>query len=401
MNIGIVTTWYERGAAYVSRIYKDLIEADPDNQVYIYSRAGEIPPKDSEKWNEDYVTRDNTWRNMRVSAHKFFSWIKRNSLDVIIFNEQQDFRIVAQTKKKFPNIKLAAYIDYYTERTRKWYQMYDFVICNTKRHVEAMEGHPQIYYMRWGTDTELYHPVQSERKELTFFHSVGSSVRKGTDILIDAFIDGELYKKSKLIIHTQIPIKKVTNRPEESLINYNIEIIEKTVTAPGLYHLGDVYVYPTRLDGLGLTMYEATSCGLPSIVTNFPPMNEAIKEEFGRLVAVKDYYCRQDAYYYPMSICDKDDLIRCMRWYVDNPENLAEQKKAAREYALANYNISDRAGELNNILKNARVRKFDTKLYSEIMCYYKHEINTIHIYFDTKNIFCKPKYWLLKKIRRG
>jgi hypothetical protein len=24
MNIGIVTTWFERGAAYVSRLYRDL-----------------------------------------------------------------------------------------------------------------------------------------------------------------------------------------------------------------------------------------------------------------------------------------------------------------------------------------------------------------------------------------
>lgn len=400
MNVGIVTTWYERGAAYVSRIYKELIETDPDNKVYIYSRAGGVPPKNIEKWNESYVTRDNKWRDMRVSTSKFYSWVKKNSLDVIIFNEQQDFRIVAKAKKKFPNIKIAAYVDYYTERTRKWFDMYDFLICNTKRHVQAMDGHPQAFYLQWGTDTELYRPQNEEHSQLTFFHSVGSSVRKGTDILLEAFIEGELYKESKLVVHTQLPINKVSPYNIEFLKKHNVEVIEKTVTAPGLYYMGDVYVYPTRLDGLGLTMYEATSCGMPTITTDFPPMNEAIKEDFGKLVKVKDFYCRQDAYYYPMAICDKDDLIKCMRWYIDNPEKLDEQKNNARKYALENYNIFNKAHDLIEILKKAECRPFNQSLYHRIMCYYKHEINTIHIYFDTRNIFCKPKFWLLSKIRR-
>lgn len=114
------------------------------------------------------------------------------------------------------------------------------------------------------------------------------SSRKGTDILIDAFIDGKLYEKSVLVIHTQIPVERVCKYDKLHLEKYGIQIIEKTVTAPGLYYLGDVYVYPTRLDGLGLTMYEALASGLPVITSDFPPMNEAVNCNIGRLVKIKD-----------------------------------------------------------------------------------------------------------------
>ena len=63
-----------------------------------------------------------------------------------------------------------------------------------------------------------------------------------------------------------------------------LKIYEKTLPAPGLYHLGDVYVYPSRLDGVGLTVGEALACGLPVITTENGPMDEFVEDGFnGRL----------------------------------------------------------------------------------------------------------------------
>lgn len=39
MNIGIVRTWFERGAAYVSRQYMEVL-AERHN-IFIYARGGE------------------------------------------------------------------------------------------------------------------------------------------------------------------------------------------------------------------------------------------------------------------------------------------------------------------------------------------------------------------------
>lgn len=365
MNIGIVTTWFERGAAYVSKNYMELLES-AGHTVFIYARGGgNDPSKTSQEWNKENVTRDEVYSNTKIKKRLFFSWIKENNLQAILFNEQREYNIVANTKLKFPHVKIGAYVDYYTEGSLKWFSFYDFLICNTHRHMEAMKDHQQKYYIRWGTNTDLFVPSDKESSRITFFHSVGMSNRKGTDILIDAFIEGKCFEKSDLIIHTQIPIEKVCKYSAEQLKKYNISVIKKTVTAPGLYHLGDVYVYPTRLDGLGLTMYEALSCGLPVITSDFPPMNEAVNEEIGKLVKISDYYCRNDAYYYPMVICDKNSLIAAMQWYIDNPDELKSQKTKAREYALNNYNLEDRSKDISDIFNNAKVFPYNKKLHSE------------------------------------
>lgn len=45
MNIGIVTTWFERGAAYVSRVYLEMLQKE-DHNVFVFARGGKIPPAD-------------------------------------------------------------------------------------------------------------------------------------------------------------------------------------------------------------------------------------------------------------------------------------------------------------------------------------------------------------------
>ena len=364
MNIGIVTTWFERGAAYVSRAYMDCLMKE-GHQVYIFARGGELKAKDDPKWNLPTVT----WGRECVTYIDFKRWIKKHNLDILFFNEQTDFYPVVLIKKNMPTLKIGAYIDYYTERTINWYDVYDFVICNTKRHLEAMDKHKQAFYVRWGTDTTVFKPTEVVHSGISFFHSVGMSNRKGTDILLKAFIDGKLYEKSKLIVHTQVPISSVTDFTIDSLKEYNIQVIEKTVSAPGLYYMGDIYVYPTRLDGLGLTIYEALSSGMPVITTNYPPMNEIVHDGIGLLVEVSRNYCRNDAYYWPMSICDEQSLIDCMMFYINHPEELKAQKKNARVEAEALYNWDYNSRSVTDIFVNSAIQPIDDDLFKEITTY--------------------------------
>ena len=377
MTIGIVTTWFERGASYVSRIYKELLQME-GYKVLIYARGGENYNLDrSSKWNEEYVTRSNTYIDTTIEKRKLYKWIRSNKIQVLLFNEQQDFRPLVWLKKDFPNVKLGAYVDYYTEYTLPWFDLYDFLICNTKRHMQAMKSHPQKYYIRWGTDLNVFKPVNEEHKEITFFHSAGAATRKGTDVLVDAFINGKIYEKSKLIIHTQIPVERLCRYNKDQLIKYNVVVIEKTVTAPGLYHEGDIYVYPARLDGLGLTMYEALGCGLPMITSDFPPMNEVGDVPFVRRVKIKDFYCRGDGYYYPMVICDEQSLIDEMTWFIDHADLLPELKKQARQYAEEFYDIYKHSHDIAKVITDAVIRPLDVKLAERIMIENKKRWNPI------------------------
>lgn len=353
MNIGFITTWFERGAAYVSKQYIDLLEKC-DHHIFVYAR-GEKYAKGNPDWDKPNVTWGRKLYDTTIDVRSLTKWIEYNSIECLFFNEQREMQSILKVKIHFPNLKIGTYIDYYTQSSVKDFEYYDFLICNTKRHYSVFSEHPQCYYIPWGTDISKFNYSCRESTQLTFFHSAGLSNRKGTDVLIDAFIEGKLYTQSKLIIHTQMPIEKLTNRSKESFDDFNITIIEKTVPAPGLYHLGDVYVYPTTLDGLGLTMYEALACGLPVIATDCPPMNEVVNNQNGRLVAIKDYKCRWDAYYWPLAFVDKDSLIAAMYYYIENIEKINLYRTEARKCAVENWNWDDRIEEVNNAFVESKI----------------------------------------------
>ncbi|MGU8601181.1 glycosyltransferase [Clostridium perfringens] len=368
MRIGFVSTWFERGAAHVTKQYIKLLENN--NEIFVYARGGEQYATGNKEWDKSYVTWGIHLGTVdEIKWGDFKKWILKNNLDVIFFNEQRDIDIVLKIKMNFPNIKLGSYIDYYRQDTISEFKVYDFLICNTKRHYEVFKWHKQAYYVRWGTDVDLYKFQKRSNDILTFFHSAGMSTRKGTSVLIDTFLNSDLKNNSKLIIHTQLPVSKFTKFNIKELKDNNIEIIEKTIKAPGIYYLGDVYVYPTELDGLGLTIYEALSSGLPVVATNVAPINEIINSSNGKLIDVDEQFCRADAYYWPLSIVNKESLYKSMKYYVDNFCKIDDLKMISRECAEKKYNWNDREEVVQNIFLNSKKLHYFDK--EEISMYNK------------------------------
>lgn len=354
MNIGFVSTWFERGAAYVTKAYLENLK--DKNEVFVYARGGNYALDDS-NWNLPYVTWGKRLRGDEIGFKHFDKWVEQNKLDIIFFNEQRSVNILYHIKDKYPEIIIGSYIDYYKEDTIEEFNLYDFLICNTKRHFSVFKNHPQVFYVPWGTDISVYKPNKKKENsnKITFFHSAGMSNRKGTDTLLDVFLNNEVHKKSKLIIHSQQNFEKEFGYNKNQLEKHNIELIEKTVTAPGLYYLGDVYVYPTTLDGLGLTLYEALSCGLPVIATDNGPMNEVINSNNGYLVEVEKYHSRADGYYWPLSIVNKNSLLKALEYYIDNFQYIDELSEVARKEAVSEWDWNDRKKQINNIFENVQL----------------------------------------------
>ena len=390
-RIGFVSTWFERGASYVTRQYIDLLK--DKNEIFVFARGGEHYAQGDPKWDWENVTwgKKKSREDERIYWNQFKKWIKDNRLDIVFFNEQRENSIIIKTRLEFPELIVGSYMDYYTVETVKEFDVYDFLICNTKRHYSAFEWHRQCFYLKWGTDTELYKPMEEKHEEITFFHSAGMTDRKGVKPLVKVFMESDLHKKSKLVIHTQVPLQRFVKYSAEELKEKNVEVIEGTVSAPGLYYKGDVYAYPTEMDGLGLTLYEALGSGLPVIGTDIPPINEVIDESVGRLVRVKEQINRIDNYYWPTSIVDEESLYEQMRFFVDNKELLEQFKKNAREKALNEYTWVKRKDELNRIFDS--VVRMDNmpleQLKAESKEKYKKRIkkNINRIKMDVRNLF--------------
>ncbi len=378
MNIGIVTTWFERGAAYVSKQYMNILSSDFN--VFIYARGGEHYAINDKNWDFENVKwgKKNYFQINPTPIDKkdFLSWIRKNNIDIILFNEQQWWPPVIWAKEE--NVKVGAYVDYYTQETVPFFGIYDFLICNTKRHYSVFKWHEQCYYVPWGTDINLFKPREKRSEDIdkiVFFNSSGfNPERKGVYPLIKAFYRIKEYDNIKLILHSQVNLKKyykdIAYIIDELIESNKLEIIDKTVPAPGLYHLADVYCYISKLDGIGLTLPEAISCGLQAIVPNNAPMNEFVKHGYnGYLVKVRSFKTRSDGYYWKECEVDDDALLKALQYYIDNRTRINEMKSSAREYAIKNLNWNDRKEQLKSIFTEIRATDVNKKLIEDILKY--------------------------------
>ncbi len=382
MRLGIITTWFERGAAYVSRLYRDSL-TNSGCKVFIYARGGERYATDDPMWDDGsifWAKRTNLPWETAIDKNDFKSWIQKNRIEVVIFNEQRWWPPVWWCKQW--KIKTAAYIDYYTEETVPFFRIYDLLLCNTRRHYSVFKWHPQCEYLSWGTNTNLFVPKRLDsvgENGPIFFHSAGMSpFRKGTDLVLKAF--SKLQGQSHLIVHSQVNLTKtlppdVVGLMKDLHSKGLLEIKETDVHAPGLYHLGDVYVYPSRLEGIGLTMTEALACGLPIIVPDWPPMNEFLTQDAGKGVAIEKVWSRADGYYWPQCQVDLSELTNAMQSYINHFNKIIYFRKIARKQAKKLFNWEKNSSQLKKLIEQSEILPVDPKIYEDIKIFYKKNYN--------------------------
>jgi len=348
MNLAIVTTWFPAGGGYVSKAYRAVLEKE--NTVYIYARRGQ-KMKGDPIWDDEFVTWA-PWGYNGIKTSHLIKWAKEKRIEVLFFNEQRYWKPVIALKKA--GFTIGSYIDYYTQQTVPAFEIYDFLICNTKRHYSVFKWHKGAHYIPWGTDTDKFNPLKKKIVRVpTFIISAGwqgakNLDRRGTLLAIEAFT--KVKGNCKLIIYSQVKLEKCLPRWQK-MIKSDIRIEFKFGTYdPFPYNEGDVYLYPSRLDGIGLTLPEALSSGLAAITTNNPPMNEFVTDGFnGVLVKVDRYLGRDDGYYWAESIVKKESLITAIEHYVNNRENLQIHKVNARKYAEQSLDWNKNAHNLSDI----------------------------------------------------
>ncbi len=118
MNIGIVTTWFERGAAYVSRQYEEILQKKYN--VFIYARAGEQYARHDPKWDRPNVTWDPGQPEEVAGSLNIYSlekWIKNCRLDMVFFNEEHWYHPIELCNRL--GVTSGAYIDYYKKDNYK------------------------------------------------------------------------------------------------------------------------------------------------------------------------------------------------------------------------------------------------------------------------------------------
>ena len=354
-KIGFVTIWFERGQSYVTKMFRDVLAKQ--HETFVFARTGVVNQQAQLEtkgaWQVPNLT---THSQYQIPPDTLMKWIQSNSLDVVIFNEEYDWNLIKAAKAA--GAKVITYLDYYKEEWKPFMQLYDAVLCSTFRTFDLINEFCNAYFVGWAVESELFKPRNDQHKKFTFFHNagwLGINYRKMTPAAILAFdAISRLNPDYSLFVHSQaelerLPAEIVKIVKKNAKITFHIE----TIPAPGLYHKGEILLFPTKLEGLGLPLMEGMSCGMPVIATNAPPMNEFVKDgENGLLVRVARNVTRSDNIAFPETIVDINDLAVKMYSMAENSELKKRCGENAREFVRKRLSIEKFYQRINFALED-------------------------------------------------
>lgn len=161
--------------------------------------------------------------------------------------------------------------------------------CEATRNIAVAFGVPLIRttVFPWGVDLEHFKPGaiddRQENDEFTLFCNRSWEVRYGVDILAKAFtIAARQCPKLRLLL--------LGGGSQENLIHQILEIggVSDRVTFPGqisqedlprFYHMANLYISPSHVDGSSVSLMEALACGLPCLVSDIPANREWVTDD--------------------------------------------------------------------------------------------------------------------------
>ncbi len=157
----------------------------------------------------------------------------------------------------------------------------------------GIEKEQEIEFKRFDFDHFLLEPAREKPKGLKFLYCGRFSHRKGTDLALQAFAEefsskddvslvlfalpefdeglGHLYKNLRAIL------SKWRNKSLAPIFICEESYSDKNRSLP--YSWGDVFLFPSRGEGFGMTPLEAGACGLPLICSDNSGLSDFISDK--------------------------------------------------------------------------------------------------------------------------
>lgn len=286
MRVGIVCHWFNRGQATVGRYLRSIFEelgyatfvlARPTRESFI--RPSFIDQTDV--WEQSDVTAAS---DFDIPSDDYTAWIRANGIEVAFFDQNYQFDEIAYVHSLgVRTIGRFVWESFKPEHVEGAIQAFDVVYsltkCEQARYAKLGIVSPRL---PWGCHPELV-SVRAQRTEqpMRFFYPGGYlSKRKPTQAVIEAFrkVPDPLIQ---LILKAQHPQRLPTGTKALAEDDPRIKIVAEDMPAHEYYQLFascHVCLAPSRWEGLGLHLYEATSFDMPIITNDIPPMNEIVRD---------------------------------------------------------------------------------------------------------------------------
>jgi len=317
----VIDSFFTGGAEFSTlELFKYLKEKNIVIQICkLKKMSPEYSPETFNLTNDCIATLPNgSFLQKRIAFKKIISQFKPDIIHSVLFNANLLVRSIRVFDSSFVHIESLVNHTYSENRLQEQgvtkfklegYRFLDKITSilgtdhfhpngySVAKHYQEKLGIDQkkITVVHRGRDIKKYDVLKFNRKEIgidedkiVLLNVARQEYQKGQDVLLKALslLPKDIFKKVHLLIVGREG--KLSATLHEFVIDNNLE---KTVTflghrtdIPELLKMSDIFVFPSRFEGLPGVLIEAEASGLPIICSNLPMMKEVIEMNRNALV---------------------------------------------------------------------------------------------------------------------
>jgi 1,2-diacylglycerol 3-alpha-glucosyltransferase len=288
MRIGISSYWFNRGQAVVARQLRSALDG-LGHETFVLARptrASNLMPAfvdRSDVWDQPGITEASAYE---IPGEELLGWATEHELEVAFFDQNYQFGEIARLRERgVRTVGRFVWEHFSAEHVSgalvAFETVYSLTAAEQQRYAELGIDSPRVH---WGCHPELIEAAaegrRSDDSSVRFFFPGGfMSKRKPVAPTLKAFRAAR-GPRLRLVVKSQVERGEKTVR-RAARRDPRIELVAADL--PSAEHLrlfaaADVCLAPSRWEGLGLHLYEATALGLPIISNDNPPMNEVVRD---------------------------------------------------------------------------------------------------------------------------
>lgn len=293
MKIGIVSKWTASGQAVVSRQIRSALE-ELGHETFVLARPGSGPRaqqaaagEQDPVWDQPGVTQGSAHE---MPAAEYEAWASARGLELVLFDENYQWEAVGALRASGIRTVGRFVWEYFAPEhvgdAREAYDtIYSLHLGERDRYAEMGIESP---YVQWGIHPELLaadaaradgrRQTADSSEDVTFYFP-GSFLgrRKPIRKVIKAFGKAR-GNHLRLLVNAQVPRNddKLRGWAEEDPRIALMLDDEPEEAHRARFASCNVCLAPSRWEGLGLPLFEATAFGLPIITNDQPPMSELV-----------------------------------------------------------------------------------------------------------------------------
>jgi 1,2-diacylglycerol 3-alpha-glucosyltransferase len=286
MRVGIVSKWIASGQAVVSRQIRSALD-ELGHATFVLARPGSGPrarraasavDRGDSAWDQPGVSEAST---REIPLEEYEGWVRANRLDAVLCDENYQFEELRSLREQGVRTIGRFVWEYFSpdhvEGAKAAYEtIYSLTRCEQERYRELGIESP---YVQWGIHPELLGVDSGRDPETVSFWFPGSFLgrRKPVRKVVKAFSRTEA-GHLELVVSAQIPEGDDFLHEAAAKDPRIVLALEDEEEGEHRSHFAssDVCLAPSRWEGLGLPLFEATAFGLPIITNDKPPMSEMV-----------------------------------------------------------------------------------------------------------------------------